>query len=436
MKKMLVISLAIMILPIFALAGAFKVPTAKHLSFSGDFGRGYRQSQRVYNNFFNDTWQPESRTIPTYSGQYPSRVVSLRMDSWDEGAWTEGVMNTQISYNAQGRATQIVSYYNFMNLQFPGMKIISEYDSQSRLIHSYMFRGDMQSMDTWIPMSRMHLIYAAGTAFEVYTWQDEPNEMAKNIYYTHSVLSFDTRGRMTEDISYTSPDSLNWVLDGKTTFAYHPQDQSTGSDLIETLASQYTLLFMDEGDFLPGKITAQYRYDRVNEQWLAMDYDTWEYDNNLRLQTHLSSFFDTETNAWKPSSRDEYTYDTNGLLSYMISKWHNGTDFENSSKTDYSWEQYTSNSDLVAPLPRLDFSAHPNPFADMLSVAADTAKNAPLNMEVYNLRGQKLYQTTANNKEIEWNGMDFYGNKLPAGVYFVRLSQDGVSATKRVLKLK
>jgi hypothetical protein len=71
--------------------------------------------------------------------------------------------------------------------------------------------------------------------------------------------------------------------------------------------------------------------------------------------------------------------------------------------------------------------AYPNPFATVTNISLDLAKDVEqLKVTIYNLRGQKV-RTLLNGKQakgtidLEWDGMDANGRRMPAGVYFCRL---------------
>ncbi|MFA7543995.1 MAG: T9SS type A sorting domain-containing protein, partial [Candidatus Cloacimonadaceae bacterium] len=192
--------------------------------------------------------------------------------------------------------------------------------------------------------------------------------------------------------------------------------------------------FLYEGQSFWGKTTLETEFFREGEDWFPEDRVIWEYNDLLNPVHRRDEYY--LWGQWNIDYKNDFTYDANNQIDTIIGQEYDGDEYHLDEKIEFNWEQVAANNDLVAPLPKLDFKVHPNPFADMLSVETDSGKNAPLKLEVYNLRGQKLYQTTTNSKIVDWNGVDLKGKTLPAGVYFVRLSQDGVSGTKRVLKLK
>lgn len=98
--------------------------------------------------------------------------------------------------------------------------------------------------------------------------------------------------------------------------------------------------------------------------------------------------------------------------------------------------------DYTEDIPQVpEIGVYPNPVRDVLCLTfRNIAKDAPLTLELYNIKGQKLFgkQITAHNGEGEYNldtesGME---QKMRSGVYLMRISTKGkVIATKRLCKM-
>ena len=84
-----------------------------------------------------------------------------------------------------------------------------------------------------------------------------------------------------------------------------------------------------------------------------------------------------------------------------------------------------TNDDLVqAPISKL--IAYPNPFNPDVNIAFNLAKAGQVDVEIYNLRGQKVSilhsgLMDAGNQKLMWNGRDARGNSVASGVYFARI---------------
>lgn len=100
----------------------------------------------------------------------------------------------------------------------------------------------------------------------------------------------------------------------------------------------------------------------------------------------------------------------------------------------------TSNEDInqgLSPALRID-KIHPNPFKDQVNIALDAKPGAELSASVYNLKGQKVFETTLASgvRNFRWDAKNQLGESLPSGVYFLRMQSGQESASARMLILK
>jgi len=83
----------------------------------------------------------------------------------------------------------------------------------------------------------------------------------------------------------------------------------------------------------------------------------------------------------------------------------------------------------------------PNPFNPSTTISFDVAKEGNVQIEVFNIRGQKV-KTLLNetrgigNHSVVWEGTDNHGRILSSGVYFYRMTTGEFSQTRRMLLLK
>ncbi len=98
--------------------------------------------------------------------------------------------------------------------------------------------------------------------------------------------------------------------------------------------------------------------------------------------------------------------------------------------------------DAVPPAPPCVFyPACPNPFRQTVKLQFSLAKDAPVRMEIYNLKGQKV-RTLANRQfrkglhALDWDGTD--DDKAPAGsgIYLCRLSTADRTITRKLILVK
>ena len=90
----------------------------------------------------------------------------------------------------------------------------------------------------------------------------------------------------------------------------------------------------------------------------------------------------------------------------------------------------TSLTDRLLPV-------RPNPVAGRAALGFELARGGDVTLELYDVHGRRVRRIVRGPLEpgrytYEWNGADDRGAALPAGVYVVRLSAPGGSASRRV----
>ena len=84
---------------------------------------------------------------------------------------------------------------------------------------------------------------------------------------------------------------------------------------------------------------------------------------------------------------------------------------------------------------------YPNPFNPKTRIQYQLPGRADVQLDVYNVQGTKI-ATLVNEAQaagtymLTWSGKDDFGNQMPSGVYFYRISADSYSASKRMMLMK
>lgn len=83
----------------------------------------------------------------------------------------------------------------------------------------------------------------------------------------------------------------------------------------------------------------------------------------------------------------------------------------------------------------------PNPFNPSTDIRYSIAKAGTYSLEIYNVLGQRIAtlvskQHAVGTHQINWAGIDNNGAKVGSGIYFYRLSGEGVAKTKKMILLK
>jgi hypothetical protein len=84
---------------------------------------------------------------------------------------------------------------------------------------------------------------------------------------------------------------------------------------------------------------------------------------------------------------------------------------------------------------------YPNPFNPSTQIQFKIPENGWVNLDIYNVLGQKVRQLLSDHLEkglhrITWDGKDDRGEALANGVYFYRLQTSGIIETKKMILIK
>ncbi len=84
---------------------------------------------------------------------------------------------------------------------------------------------------------------------------------------------------------------------------------------------------------------------------------------------------------------------------------------------------------------------YPNPFNPTTTIKYSLNQDGPVEIAVYNLKGQKVRQLinanlTAGFHEVVWDGKDSYGKQASSGIYFYRMKTSDKSFVKKMMMIK
>ncbi|MDY0338012.1 MAG: T9SS type A sorting domain-containing protein [Candidatus Cloacimonadaceae bacterium] len=434
--KRILLPIILIVMPFLLMGNIFNYQATSAPNSFLDYSRAWRLQERMTSYKNGELWEPSARMIPYYQNNQSTIMDSLYMDSYDLelNMWIPGMMVAYFEYNPSGQITDAIYYMNIMEIQFPMLRQVATYDEQNRITHIYFFGGDLENLGNWIPMSRMHMIYGPDNTFEAYGWEEDEEE--RIVHYFHSTFEYDAQGRVIEDLTYISPDSLSWAFESRSQYQYHAQDSSTGADYIQNLSDGLSSIVLDDGLDYPGMVTSEIYELWDGSAWIPERRSTLQYDANLKLSQRLEEVYLDST--WLPEYKYLHYYDDNGMPDYLINQSYYNSEFVDDDRIDYVWETYTSdNDDPSAPMANLKLLAYPSPFVDDIRIKAQSSGKAPVKLSIYNMRGQKVqsFETPANG-EIIWDGKDSDGRRVSSGIYFIKANQGDQVSTRKVLRLK
>lgn len=99
-----------------------------------------------------------------------------------------------------------------------------------------------------------------------------------------------------------------------------------------------------------------------------------------------------------------------------------------------------SNNDIIQG-PVSQIKAYPNPFNPTVTIAFDTPVAMECNVDIYNVRGQKVNTIhkgtlSSGNHKLLWNGTDLHGRSVASGVYFARIKTPNSVKSIKMLLMK
>ena len=110
---------------------------------------------------------------------------------------------------------------------------------------------------------------------------------------------------------------------------------------------------------------------------------------------------------------------------------------------EYGSEPYVGNDDPVVVPPPTAFGLcnYPNPFNPTTTIRFELPQDAPVNLCIYNLKGQRVKELVDTTLRIGqhqalWDGTDSRGIHVASGVYYCRLTAGKDSETRKMMLIK
>lgn len=138
---------------------------------------------------------------------------------------------------------------------------------------------------------------------------------------------------------------------------------------------------------------------------------------------------------------------TSSLLTFIDEKYYYvfiENDEDNNSEIKYVKFDYTQNTGSETDQNQYlvtNLKKYPNPFNPCISFNFDLKENSYIEIDVYNVKGQKIKTLCSDflekgNLNFKWNGLNKNNEKQSSGVYFVTIKTHGQVITEKILLLK
>ncbi len=438
MKKLIFIFVLIAI-PLFAMANSF---FANHHNTMGQNPlmqneRAYRVLQKTMQNwnYASNTWI-NTNNYPYYYGS----DVSDNPDSVGVYVWHPETTSFQltgvyhITYDTFGEhVTHIVLSRSFATTTDIYLDIAFNYSPEGYLIGYLMQEPGNNGLE---PISSMNIQYVSTSNYQTWSWELRNDDWVPQ--WNHTTFQWDAQGRVTQENTEISLDSLAWVNDEQFTHEYLPGDTTTGNIFVNNFSHQLPLLML--GDFNGpyfGKQSQMFTNAWNNGYWVNKNKQVFTYNGSNILTNDTE--YKWQGGNWVNMGKNDYIYDNNSnLIESDYSIWTSNA-WKNDTRYLYDWSNYTANSDDVITPQVQCLSIYPNPFhqSETVTFATKLASAETGNLTIYNLKGQKVvsFDISAANPNPTWNSMD-NNKQCAAGIYFCRFTSNKHHETKKLVILK
>jgi hypothetical protein len=92
-----------------------------------------------------------------------------------------------------------------------------------------------------------------------------------------------------------------------------------------------------------------------------------------------------------------------------------------------------------SPPAALSLAADPNPFAGSVRLRCSSPAGAPATLRVYSIGGRLVREigaAPASGHDVVWDGRDWAGRQVPAGIYRVVLEANGAGVERKVIRIR
>ena len=212
---------------------------------------------------------------------------------------------------------------------------------------------------------------------------------------------------------------------------------------------QFYLEFTTPKQVLYGRITWDDLYGNNTQPYFFNTIDSPGKVNLLMTDPDNYLFYNIEHNA----SAFNVLYDvTSGSALFNIpnqTDWYafldNSTQVANAQLVSGAMlylHHGVANDDPVLPTTSVAlYPNYPNPFSGETSISFRLEKSLPASLSLYNIKGQKVRSLPVENPSaglntILWNGTDDNGKAVATGIYYLKLTFQGKTLTRKLLLLK
>jgi hypothetical protein len=438
--KNLIIIIILIAIPVFALANSFfenhQPNSSQYPQMNNE--RAYRIMQKTIQNWNYATvaWTNMYDYDYYYVSNTSDNPDSVGAYVWmpDSGTFhLTGVYH--ITYDASGEhVTHIVLSLSSGTVVDIYLDITFNYSPQGYLTGYLMQEPGNNGLE---PVASMTIQYVSTNNFQLWNWELRNDDWVPQ--WNHTTFQWDAQGRITEEITEISLDSLAWVNDEQFIHEYLAGDTTTGDIFVNNFSHQLPLSMISEnnGPFF-GKQAQTFTKFWNNGYWINKYKEVFAYEGNDIL-TNVTEY-KWQGGNWVNNAKNDYLYNANNNMTEDIYSIWTSNAWKNDTRYLYDWTNYTANSDDVITPAVQNISAYPNPFRQASTVTFE-AKLTPAetgSLVIYNLKGQivKAFDIGSAAPKLNWDSRDNNDRLCGAGIYFYRLTTNKHQETKKLIILK
>ena len=153
-----------------------------------------------------------------------------------------------------------------------------------------------------------------------------------------------------------------------------------------------------------------------------------------RDEAEIAELEGTEITSYTDIELEEGEYE------YFVTAVYTAGESEPTESVSIEVDANDSAGDLIPPFTALKGN-FPNPFNPNTSIKFQLADAGDIELEIYNVKGQKVKTLFTGNMKagyhiIDWNGKDNFGYSVSSGIYFYEMKTDNYSDIKKMIMLK
>lgn len=399
--------------------------------------RNWRLLEQLTMTDSSGTWVNNELKHNHFNYFNPDVVDSTAYSYWDyDLGWTQA-WSDHFSYNiSQEYITEITSSLVMFSESIPMLRSRYFYDYDNHLVTAVLQISGLDERE-WFDVKRVYVTYDNGAlnGIMIYDMSDLYNPPT----WFKWEFQFDTAGRIVQQLESTSTDSLNWMTSYRTSYLYHGSDTTNSASLIEMISKKFPLYLHFEKPLQIGMLVEKLREFWMYQYWRNDTREMYTYDWMNRM-TLWQSQENTMMGDWLDTKLVTYSYDADCNCVTELQQWwsEDPTMWMNESIIYNAWENTTANEDEIVPAgAALQLSVYPNPFKDDLAVSVQSKATAPVKLEIYNSKGQKVHsQAILPNSKVSVAAAFTGKEAKAAGIYFLKAEQAEQSVTRKILHLK